>query len=153
MSKKLETWCPEHGPFVVTDDDGCCVLCGATAIGDSVTEMMETYRSIKPMMLAIHDREKAAVIAALEKAAKMGLLTQESYMTQLYAKCGVNEYTDEDRARQAGKAMGAAYLKDLIISLIARIREAKDWKEVIEGASTRNTGTGCRRLARKCVAK
>lgn len=31
------TWCPECGPRVACDEDGCCAGCGATAVGDGAT--------------------------------------------------------------------------------------------------------------------
>ena len=30
------TWCPECGPSVRVDEDGCCLTCGATATGSAV---------------------------------------------------------------------------------------------------------------------
>jgi hypothetical protein len=33
---KNRTWCPECGPFVEVDEDGCCVTCGADSTGSGV---------------------------------------------------------------------------------------------------------------------
>jgi len=32
----MNTFCPECGPNVVIDEDGCCAYCGATATGGAV---------------------------------------------------------------------------------------------------------------------
>lgn len=32
----IATWCPQCGPRVAIDEDGCCASCGATAVGDGV---------------------------------------------------------------------------------------------------------------------
>lgn len=33
-SEQLSTWCPQCGPAVPVDPDGCCVPCGSTAEGE-----------------------------------------------------------------------------------------------------------------------
>ena len=32
----MKTFCPECGFSVEIDEDGCCIDCGATAVGDAV---------------------------------------------------------------------------------------------------------------------
>ena len=32
----MKTFCPECGFDVTVDEDGCCIDCGATAVGDAV---------------------------------------------------------------------------------------------------------------------
>lgn len=32
------TWCPQCGPGVFVDEDGCCRGCGSTAVGDGASE-------------------------------------------------------------------------------------------------------------------
>lgn len=32
------SWCPQCGPHVAVDDDGCCQTCGATALGEGTRE-------------------------------------------------------------------------------------------------------------------
>ena len=55
------TFCPECGPNVKIDEDGCCVGCGATAIGPGVDRLRAT------------NAEQAAEIARLQdKVAKQG---------------------------------------------------------------------------------
>jgi hypothetical protein len=40
---KMNTFCPECGPNVSIDEDGCCVTCGATAIGSAVNEAVKYW--------------------------------------------------------------------------------------------------------------
>ncbi len=32
------SWCPECGPNVMVDEDGCCQMCGSTAMGPGATK-------------------------------------------------------------------------------------------------------------------
>ena len=36
----LKTFCPECGPEVTIDEDGCCIICGSNATGQMVEEAM-----------------------------------------------------------------------------------------------------------------
>lgn len=38
--KKLVAWCPSCGPLFGTDEDGCCVTCGCTAVGDGAAKAL-----------------------------------------------------------------------------------------------------------------
>ena len=40
----MKTFCPQCGPHVDTDADGCCASCGATATGDAVDELAHLIR-------------------------------------------------------------------------------------------------------------
>jgi hypothetical protein len=42
-SDGMKTFCPECGPGVPVDEDGCCMSCGATAIGAAVDEIMKYW--------------------------------------------------------------------------------------------------------------
>jgi len=42
----MHTFCPECGPGVNVDNDGCCVHCGATATGKAVDCLYVRYRII-----------------------------------------------------------------------------------------------------------
>lgn len=37
----MVTFCAEHGPDVHVDEDGCCELCGGTAMGPAVVALSE----------------------------------------------------------------------------------------------------------------
>lgn len=40
----MSTFCPQCGFGVQTDEDGCCVYCGATATGDAVDRLIGTTK-------------------------------------------------------------------------------------------------------------
>ena len=37
---KYFPWCPQCGPGLSVDEDGCCMICGADAMGDVANEAM-----------------------------------------------------------------------------------------------------------------
>lgn len=41
----LGAWCPQCGPVEKVDEDGCCVSCGCTAVGDGVDEVLKLLRA------------------------------------------------------------------------------------------------------------
>ena len=43
--ESVATWCPQCGPRVDVDEDGCCVSCGATATGDGA-DMAAAWRQL-----------------------------------------------------------------------------------------------------------
>jgi len=46
------TWCPQCGPDVKCDEDGCCIECGSTAVGDGAEVALQLTR----------EREKIAML-------------------------------------------------------------------------------------------
>lgn len=38
------TWCPQCGADVTCDEDGCCVVCGATAVGEGAEQALDLRR-------------------------------------------------------------------------------------------------------------
>ena len=42
------TWCPQCGPDVSCDDDGCCSACGATAVGEGTEQALALRASVDP---------------------------------------------------------------------------------------------------------
>lgn len=53
------TWCPQCGPGVPIDEDGCCATCGATATGRGVDAVLPLRHRAECMCAAI----VAAVLA------------------------------------------------------------------------------------------
>ena len=51
MSNGIEnpyiTFCPECGWDVKVDEDGCCLVCGATSIGNAVDELAKEMRELQ----------------------------------------------------------------------------------------------------------
>ena len=39
MSDREATFCPECGPDVEIDEEGCCLTCGATAVGSAAKDI------------------------------------------------------------------------------------------------------------------
>lgn len=48
----MESFCPQCSWGVEVDEDGCCVNCGATAIGDAINNAMITDSSLLAKYLA-----------------------------------------------------------------------------------------------------
>lgn len=46
------TFCPECGWNVAIDDDGCCLLCGATATGPAVDKIDGLLRAVRALVAA-----------------------------------------------------------------------------------------------------
>lgn len=49
----MNTWCPECGPNVTIDEDGCCVTCGSNATGlwvDAVCCLLEANKEIMEIL-------------------------------------------------------------------------------------------------------
>jgi hypothetical protein len=42
------TWCPQCGPDVSSDDDGCCCSCGSTCVGDGADQALELRSWLDP---------------------------------------------------------------------------------------------------------
>lgn len=47
MRQLRGTWCPECGPGVSVDEDGCCATCGATATGPGVDAIIAEVRQLR----------------------------------------------------------------------------------------------------------
>ena len=54
----MKTFCPECGPNVDIDEDGCCVTCGATAIGSAVNEAVKYWDYCKHFGMDFSDTNK-----------------------------------------------------------------------------------------------
>lgn len=53
VMKQINTWCPECGPDVTIDENGCCVSCGSNATGlsvDRIYYLLETNKKIMEML-------------------------------------------------------------------------------------------------------
>lgn len=46
----LGSWCPLCGPEVAVDEDGCCAMCGATAMGLGADAALALYRAAKGLI-------------------------------------------------------------------------------------------------------
>jgi uncharacterized Zn finger protein (UPF0148 family) len=49
----IKTWCPQCGPDVHIDEDGCCAMCGADAAGDGVDEAHKHRRAAQKAQKAL----------------------------------------------------------------------------------------------------
>lgn len=61
------TWCPQCGPDVSSDEDGCCELCGATCVGCGV----ERALGLRARIAALEAERAAYRAAVLEEAASV----------------------------------------------------------------------------------
>jgi hypothetical protein len=64
------TWCPQCGPRVAVDEDGCCASCGADAMGPGADQALAALRVAEPpgvmtreesIAFAIHIREALGI--------------------------------------------------------------------------------------------
>jgi len=58
---ELHTLCPECGPDVHVDEDGCCVNCGADAVGRGVEVVREHLRKLKTQARNARARSRARI--------------------------------------------------------------------------------------------
>lgn len=60
MSDREATFCPQCGPDVDIDEEGCCLTCGATAVGSAVRDIA----SLQAVLDAVRaDCERAKEVA------------------------------------------------------------------------------------------
>ena len=65
------TWCPQCGPDVSCDEDGCCSACGSTSVGDGCEEALRALAEVerlKAELLREADKHFAGARAVLEDA-------------------------------------------------------------------------------------
>ena len=58
----MKTFCPECGFNVSVDEDGCCILCGATATGSAVNSLFDSTMRTKQEIL--ENIEKCSKVAS-----------------------------------------------------------------------------------------
>lgn len=49
------TWCPGCGPSVRVDEDGCCLTCGATAMGEGAVEALRLRLELETCHAALRE--------------------------------------------------------------------------------------------------
>ena len=69
------TWCPQCGPDVLCDEDGCCCTCGANCVGDGVEQALA--------LRAENERLRAALRSAADwLLSQRDLTVQEERLEQ-----------------------------------------------------------------------
>ncbi len=66
---ETDRWCPQCGPDVWTDEDGCCTHCGCDAIGNGADTAKNTERALATEQAA-HEATQALLTDALERIAR-----------------------------------------------------------------------------------
>jgi len=71
MDDLVRTWCPECGPRVNVDEDGCCLMCGADASGPGAREAVllleENHRLLCQWQEATNDYHEEHWITELQE--------------------------------------------------------------------------------------
>lgn len=110
----LGSWCPQCGPDVGVDEDGCCATCGATAVGDGADTALKLRALVEQLKREyfIMDRDHRAKLADRERrirAARVEIEISRRQMRELderleqkYGLSGVTEVralvNDEERS-------------------------------------------------------
>lgn len=63
-----DTWCPQCGPDVCCDEDGCCINCGADATGDGVEKAHRVKKALQQIVGAATSEELNAMETAVRLA-------------------------------------------------------------------------------------
>lgn len=69
MSDDVKTWCPQCGPDVSVDEDGCCAVCGADATGDGA-DLAHAQRSHLEAYMALYEtceRQRLELVRAIRE--------------------------------------------------------------------------------------
>jgi hypothetical protein len=53
-----KTWCPQCGPGVGIDEDGCCTSCGATATGEGAEQALRLKAKLDSAYEAVYERRE-----------------------------------------------------------------------------------------------
>jgi hypothetical protein len=65
-------WCPEHGEVERVDEDGCCLSCGSTAVGEGAEAALKLLRAEKSVLDAERERICKAIMEKLRNQPKDG---------------------------------------------------------------------------------
>lgn len=76
------SWCPQCGPDVTVDEDGCCVTCGATATGDGADAVLAMRAEIV---------ERLRPLAALGSGLEQDMAAERDGMLRLRAEYGARD--------------------------------------------------------------
>ena len=52
------SWCPQCGPNVKVDEDGCCVTCGCTAVGDGVEQAQKLLETTRTFLILLEGLDR-----------------------------------------------------------------------------------------------
>lgn len=81
------SWCPQCGPDVACDEDGCCVTCGADAVGDGANQAHALRREkIERDVQAV---ELAAAVVKVARSEPHGGGTQHWYAQRFTDRCDI----------------------------------------------------------------
>jgi hypothetical protein len=94
---KTESWCPQCGPYVPIDEDGCCAECGADATGPGAEGALQALENAGRTsgFSWVRVDEKGALVVKLN----INDIETEHYISRRFWEAMGDKYDDELRAR------------------------------------------------------
>jgi len=123
----LGTWCPQCGPGVPSDEDGCCTLCGATAVGDGADVANAVLRERDGMLVELRD-------AYQDRIARPRLAGERDALEAEAAAARAEVERLRQRLGAAGIETGTHDVAELVAEQLRRIVAAMDGEVLFDAA-------------------